>query len=159
MVNELTVMSSAIASTVTRHGGQQAAMSVSPAQLTGSGGNPVEQTSKVIKEPDQDVKGSGSMADREKDREKIEKEAQELQAKALQERLASLSQSQGWAIQFRLEPELDQLLIRVVDIDTRQVIRQIPSEEMLLIRKRLQALEQNQADSLSFSGLLFDDRV
>lgn len=99
------------------------------------------------------------MTDREKNREKIEKEAQELHSKELQERLASLSQLKGWTVQFSLEPELDKPLIKVVDVDTQQVIRQIPSEEILLISKRLQALEQNQVDGLSLSGLLFDDRV
>ena len=160
MANELTAMSSATASTVIQHGGQQAAMSVSASQsVVGGEGNPVEQTVKATKALTPDVKGTGATADREKDKDKIEKQAQELHAKKLQERLASLSELKGWTVQFSLEPELDQPLIRVVDVDTRQVIRQIPSEEMLLISKRLQSLEQNQADSLSLSGLLFDDRV
>ncbi|MGE6195552.1 flagellar protein FlaG [Aeromonas media] len=161
MANELTAMSPATASTVILHGGQQAAMSVSssPQSVVVGEGNPVEQTGKVVKALTPDVKGTGATADREKDKDKIEKQAQELHAKKLQERLASLSELKGWTVQFSLEPELDQPLIRVVDVDTRQVIRQIPSEEMLLISKRLQSLEQNQADSLSLSGLLFDDRV
>lgn len=161
MANELTTMSPANASTVIQHGGQQAAMSVSssPQSVVVGEGNPVEQTEKVVKALNPGGGSAGAMTDREKNREKIEKEAQELHSKELQERLASLSQLKGWTVQFSLEPELDKPLIKVVDVDTQQVIRQIPSEEILLISKRLQALEQNQVDGLSLSGLLFDDRV
>jgi len=161
MASELTVMLPAIASTVTQHGGQQAAMSVSPVtqSVVGGGGSPVKQAGKASKEPDPDVKGAGSGVASEKDRKEMEKQAQELHAKELQERLASLSELKGWTVHFSLEPELDKPLINVIDVDTRQVIRQIPSEEVLLISKRLQALEQNQADSLSLSGLLFEARV
>lgn len=160
MANELTTMSPANASTMIQHGGQQAAMSVSslPQSAVGEEGNPVEQTDKVVKALNSDGGIAGAMTDRAS-REEIEKEAQELHSKELQERLASLSQLKGWTVQFSLEPELDKPLIKVIDVDTRQVIRQIPSEEVLLISKRLQALEQNQADGLSLSGLLFDDRV
>ncbi|MNG36229.1 flagellar protein FlaG [compost metagenome] len=56
-------------------------------------------------------------------------------------------------------PELDRLVIKVIDAETRQVIRQIPSEEMLLMSKRLQSMAQEQGERISLSGLLFDGQV
>lgn len=39
-------------------------------------------------------------------------------------------------LQFSVDKDLDRTVIRVVDTDTKQVIRQIPSEEMLAIARR-----------------------
>ncbi|EOD54643.1 flagellin protein [Aeromonas molluscorum 848] len=89
----------------------------------------------------------------------MEKAQIEKQAQELQEKLANLSKVKGWTIDFTLMPELDQPVIKVIDADTKQVIRQIPSEEILLINKRLQAMEQAGADGVNLSGLLFDGQV
>ncbi|MBS4708845.1 flagellar protein FlaG [Aeromonas caviae] len=90
---------------------------------------------------------------------RMEKEQLEKQAQELQEKLANLSKVKGWTINFTLMPEFDQPVVKVIDADTRQVIRQIPSEEILLINKRLQAMEQAGNDSVNLSGLLFDGQV
>lgn len=42
-------------------------------------------------------------------------------------------------LQFSVDKELNRTVIRVVDTDTKQVIRQIPSEEMLAIARRTDA--------------------
>ncbi|MCS3455607.1 flagellar protein FlaG [Aeromonas sp. BIGb0405] len=142
-----------VTSTLTQHGGPQAAMSVSPP--TSGGANAVEQasvesTAKVSQEQPTHTKTS----ELRKEQVLIEKEAQELQ-----ERLDNLSKLKGWTINFSLVPELDQPVIKVIDVDTKQVIRQIPSEEMLLISKRLQSMDQTSNSGISLSGLLFDDQV
>ncbi len=49
--------------------------------------------------------------------------------------------------------------IKVVDADTKQVIRQIPSEEMLVLNKRLQELGQAKGSGISLRGLLFDEQA
>lgn len=142
-----------VTSTLTQHGGPQAAMPVSPS--TSVGDNAVEQasvepTAKVTQESQAHTKASESRI----------KEAQiEKQAQELQERLDSLSRLKGWTINFSLVPELDQPVIKVIDADTKQVIRQIPSEEMLLMNKRLQAMEQASGNLASLPGLLFDGQV
>lgn len=142
-----------VTSTLTQHGGPQAAMPVS--QSTSGGDNAVEQasvepTAKTSQEPQAHTKASESRI----------KEAQiEKQAQELQERLDSLSRLKGWTINFSLVPELDQPVIKVIDADTKQVIRQIPSEEMLLMNKRLQAMEQASGNLASLPGLLFDGQV
>ena len=152
MANESIAMPS-VTSTLTQHGGPQAAMSVSPSV---SGGHDVveqigvESTVQVSQAPLTHIRA----VEARMDKADIEKQAQELQ-----ERLDSLSSVRGWTINFSLVPELDQPVIKVIDADTRQVIRQIPSEEILLMKKRLQAMEQGGNDSVNLSGLLFDGQV
>ena len=151
MANEPIVMAST--STLTSHGGPRAAMSV--AVPPGSG---VEQTleqgsvdsaGKTAKEEPSKATASSS-----KNRDDTEKQAQELQ-----EKLASLGKLKGWAIHFSLVPEFDRPVIKVIDAETKQVIRQIPSEEILQMNKRLQAMDQNHGDGPGISGLLFDGQV
>ncbi|QJT36776.1 flagellar protein FlaG [Aeromonas media] len=104
---------------------------------------------KTVKEAPSKATASSS-----KNRDETEKQAQELQ-----EKLASLGKLKGWAIHFSLVPEFDRPVIKVIDAESGQVIRQIPSEEILQMNKRLQEMGQNQGDGSGLSGLLFDDQV
>lgn len=149
MANESIAMPS-VTSTLTQHGGPQAAMAVSPSVSNGE--DVVEQTSvePIAKASQAQVKASES---------RMDKAYMEKQAQELQERLDNLSKLKGWTINFSLVPEFDQPVIKVIDAETKQVIRQIPSEEMLLISKRLQSMDQANGNSAALSGLLFDGQV
>lgn len=152
MANESIAMPS-VTSTLTQHGGPQAAMAVSPSV---SGGEDVvdqtsvEPTAKASQASPVHAKASES---------RIDKAYMEKQAQELQERLDNLSKLKGWTINFSLVPEFDQPVIKVIDAETKQVIRQIPSEEMLLISKRLQSMDQANGNGSGLSGLLFDGQV
>ncbi len=152
MANESIAMPS-VTSTLTQHGGPQAAMSVSPSV---SGGHDVveqigvESTAQVSQAPLTHIR----TVEARMDKADIEKQAQELQ-----ERLDNLSKLKGWTINFSLIPEFEQPVIKVIDAETKQVIRQIPSEEMLLISKRFQSMEQSGNTVSSLAGLLFDGQV
>lgn len=80
----------------------------------------------------------------------IEKQVQNLQ---------DFVREQGWTVNFSMEKELDQVVIKVVDADTKSVIRQIPSEELIAINKRIQALVQGEAGANPRVGLLFDSEI
>ncbi|MGS3174774.1 flagellar protein FlaG [Aeromonas sanarellii] len=80
----------------------------------------------------------------------IEKQVQNLQEFVLE---------QGWTVNFSMEKELEQVVIKVVDADTKSVIRQIPSEELIAINKRIQALIQGEAGANPRLGLLFDSEI
>ena len=149
MANESIAMPS-VTSTLTQHGGPQAAMAVSPS--TSSGEELAEQTSV---EPT----AKTSQAPAKASESRMDKAYMEKQAQELQERLDNLSKLKGWTINFSLVPEFDQPVIKVIDAETKQVIRQIPSEEMLLISKRLQSMDQANGNSAALSGLLFDGQV
>ncbi|RUR54866.1 flagellar protein FlaG [Aeromonas veronii] len=63
----------------------------------------------------------------------IEKEVQNLQ---------EFSKLQGWTVNFSVEKDLEQVVIKVMDANTKSMIRQIPSEELLAISKRLKELRE-----------------
>jgi flagellar protein FlaG len=63
-------------------------------------------------------------------------------AAALDEALSTLSehvQNLQRTLQFSVDKESGQTIIKVMDSETKEVIRQIPAEEMLIIARRLQA--------------------
>ena len=151
MANEPIVMAST--STLNLHGGLRAAMPVYAPSASG-----VEQTVEQgsVDPADKTAKEqpSKSTVSSSKNNDETEKQAQELQ-----ERLSSLGQLKGWAIHFSLVPEFDRPVIKVIDAESGQVIRQIPSEEILQMNKRLQEMGQHQGDGSGLSGLLFDGQV
>ena len=151
MANEPIVMAST--STLTSHGGPRAAMPVS-APSASAEEQTVEQGSADLANKTAKEAPSKATVSSSKNRDDTEKQAQELQ-----EKLASLGKLKGWAIHFSLVPEFDRPVIKVIDAETKQVIRQIPSEEILQMNKRLQEMGQNQGDGSGLSGLLFDDQV
>nr|WP_235687765.1 flagellar protein FlaG [Aeromonas veronii] len=73
--------------------------------------------------------------------------------------LQDFGQSQGWTVSFSMEQDLNKVVIKVVDSDTKSVIRQIPSEELLAINKRIQALREGDVGASSKLGLLLDREI
>ena len=80
----------------------------------------------------------------------IEKQVQNLQ---------EFGQLQGWTVNFSVEKELEQVVIKVMDAETKSMIRQIPSEELIAINKRIQALRQGEAGANPRVGLLLDSEI
>ncbi|MCF5879773.1 flagellar protein FlaG [Aeromonas veronii] len=81
----------------------------------------------------------------------IEKEVQNLQ---------EFSKLQGWTVNFSVEKDLEQVVIKVMDANTKSMIRQIPSEELLAISKRLKELrEVDVTAGGSRVGLLLDKEI
>lgn len=81
----------------------------------------------------------------------IEKEVQNLQ---------EFSKLQGWTVNFSVEKELEQVVIKVMDANTKSMIRQIPSEELLAISKRIQDLREGDViGGGSRVGLLLDKEI
>ncbi|MFM9798064.1 flagellar protein FlaG [Aeromonas dhakensis] len=81
----------------------------------------------------------------------IENEVQNLQ---------EFSKLQGWTVNFSVEKDLDQVVIKVVDAETKSMIRQIPSEELLAISKRIKNLREGDVSGGgSRVGLLLDNEI
>ncbi|RSM27239.1 flagellar protein FlaG [Aeromonas salmonicida] len=57
------------------------------------------------------------------------------------------------------ERELNKVVIKVVDSDSKSVIRQIPSEELIEISKRIRELSEEHSGSSPRVGLLLDREV
>ncbi|MDD2342128.1 MAG: flagellar protein FlaG [Tolumonas sp.] len=67
----------------------------------------------------------------------------------------------GWSVNFSVDKDLDRTVITVVDSKTKEIIRQIPSEEWLYTAKRLKEfseLNDQQPQQLE-PGMLFDKKV
>ncbi|HHQ4482572.1 TPA: flagellar protein FlaG [Aeromonas veronii] len=82
-------------------------------------------------------------------------EEAEVQVQKLQE----FGRSQGWTVNFSLERELNEVVIKVVDSDSKSVIRQIPSEELIALSKRIRELSEELSSSSPRVGLLLDREV
>lgn len=77
------------------------------------------------------------------------------QAQSLQD----ISKVKGWSVNFSIDDESKDVVIKVVDAETQKLIRQIPNEEMLAISKRLNSLENGEDAGSALSGLLFDNKA
>ncbi|WP_324004825.1 flagellar protein FlaG [Aeromonas hydrophila] len=76
------------------------------------------------------------------------------------QKLQEFSKLQGWTVNFSVEKDLDQVVIKVVDAETKSMIRQIPSEELLAISKRIKDLRESDATGGgSRAGLLLDNEI
>ena len=62
---------------------------------------------------------------------------------------ANIQQFSRTGVRFRIDQEYGELLISVVDLTTGSVVRQIPSEEILELSRRMEELQ----------GLLFDEKA
>ena len=88
------------------------------------------------------------------------KRRQELDEAAKQEQeLQSVVSIKGWYLNISKDNELGKTIVKLLDKDSGEVIRQIPSEELLSISKRFRELEQSGLDESHRKGLLFDKSV
>ncbi|MGL6333786.1 flagellar protein FlaG [Aeromonas jandaei] len=108
------------------------------------------------------VEDSGTVQQKSQEQPK-ETELQQVQSQADIEKqvqnLQEFGKLQGWTVNFSMEQESGQMVIKVMDSDTRSVIRQIPTEELIAIHKRIQALQQGEAGANPKRGLLFDSEI
>ena len=113
-----------------------------------------------------DKKSSESLSERSKDKveenKEISKALQERNEKLAQERMYALNQ-QNIGLSFSFD-DSDNTLVKVTDMNTKKLVRQIPSEEFLEFAEKLdKMIEENQSslslDKDEIKGLLLDDKV
>jgi len=141
-------------------GGQQTAIDVSGAPsvaaqknrtLISQGAASTHDVVPTVVPRTQPVEATPSLAHvaAENQREQIKQE----QAQKLLESLRALRDVKGWELDFTLSEATDDLVVQVLDSKTQTLIRQIPSEEMLVLRQRLKDTEHGRL------GLLFEQQV
>ncbi len=64
--------------------------------------------------------------------------------------------SQGRTLNFSVDEESGKPVVKVIDFETKEVIRQIPSEEVLTMAKAIKKLQE---DLGSVTGLMFDKTI
>jgi|GEM_PF-593761 len=72
------------------------------------------------------------------------------------EQLQQFNQSIDRTIQFQIDDELGVTVVRVVDVETDELIRQFPPEELLNLSRRLKELNEQHTGS---SGVLLREKV
>ncbi len=85
--------------------------------------------------------------------------SQSLTADELGEAVESVNQfvnAQGRTLNFSVDEESGKPVVKVIDFETKEVIRQIPSEEILTMAK---AIKRLQDDLGSATGLMFDKTI
>jgi flagellar protein FlaG len=80
--------------------------------------------------------------------------AEQMKAAVLQ--LSEILQTNNSQLSFSVDEESNKQVVKVTDVVTGEIIRQIPTEEMLKLSERLQDL---QLDAGTVVGLLFNKKV
>ena len=148
MANDMVNLSSAVNSSVVSGdmSGRKAAQAHSTEAVVFSADVDKAQTSQTV----QSAEAEDVTQKKESQRREMEKQAQDLQ---------EISDAKGWAVSFRVDNDLDKTIIKVVDSDTQKMIRQIPSEELVTISKRIKALREGEIGASGLQGLLFDRKA
>ena len=148
MANDMVNLASAVNSSVVSGdmSGRKAAQAHSTEALVSKADVEKAQTSQTV----QSAEAEDAIQKKESERHEMEKQAQDLQ---------EISDAKGWAVSFRVDDDLEQTIIKVVDSDTQKTIRQIPSEELVTISKRTKALREGEIGASGLQGLLFDRKA
>lgn len=148
MANDMVNLASAVNSSVVSGdmSGRKAAQAHSTEALVSKADVEKAQTSQTV----QSAEAEDATQKKESQRHEMEKQAQDLQ---------EISDAKGWAVSFRVDDDLEQTIIKVVDSDTQKTIRQIPSEELVTISKRIKALREGEIGASGLQGLLFDRKA
>jgi len=77
----------------------------------------------------------------------VQKAETQLSSAELLDKIKALSQDGAYTVQFEMNHDIDSLVIRVVDRESGDVIRQIPSEEWLAASKALKDLRGLMVDT------------
>ena len=134
------------------HGGQQTAMTVSATRPGRETGMPPHTTATPPSSQPLDptrVTASTATSDAHATRQVQQQE----QAQKLLESLQALREVKGWALDFTVSETSGGPVVQVLDSESKALIRQIPSEEVLALREWLQQ------PAASYRGLLLDKEV
>lgn len=107
---------------------------------------------------DEVVKETAKKINEEK---KISKYMQEHNEKVAQERKNDLNR-QNIGLAFSIDKDTENTVVKVTDLNTEKLVRQIPSEDFLKLAERLKDMRDNTAVSkkdTETKGILFDEKA
>jgi len=76
-------------------------------------------------------------------------EESNMQPEELLNQIKSITEDGLYSVRFERDSGTDQLLVKIVDSDTDEVIRQIPPEELVNLSKQLKELSGNLVNTVS----------
>ncbi|BCO08493.1 hypothetical protein GF1_08690 [Desulfolithobacter dissulfuricans] len=93
---------------------------------------------------------------RQRQQEKVNKPAEPgnqkqnmIQPEELLDQIKSITEGGAYSVRFEKDNDINALIVKVVDQETNEIIRQIPPEEMVNLSKHLQELRGNIVDTVS----------
>lgn len=107
---------------------------------------------------DEVVKETAKKINEEK---KLSKYMQEHNEKVVQERKNDLNR-QNIGLAFSIDKDTENTVVKVTDLNTEKLVRQIPSEDFLKLAERLKDMRDNTAVSkkdTETKGILFDEKA
>ena len=88
--------------------------------------------------------------DREKEGEpSLAKKEEKVAAEELLNKIKALTEDGMYSVRFEQDEKFNALVVKVVDSKTNEVIRQVPSEELLGLRERLAEFQGNLIDTIT----------
>lgn len=128
----------------------------------------VKDNTKSVKDPetkstsasdlDEVVKETAKKINEEK---KLSKYMQEHNEKVIQERKNDLNR-QNIGLAFSIDKDTENTVVKVTDLNTEKLVRQIPSEDFLKLAERLKDMRDNTSVSkkdTETKGILFDEKA
>ena len=106
-----------------------------------------------------DLSQRNTTTDSQKDDDSATKQPKLSDIQSQVQSLQDASQKKGWSVNFSIDDAADKTIIKVIDADTQKVIKQIPSEELLSITKRIKAMQDGEGSGSDLSGLLLDRKA
>lgn len=73
----------------------------------------------------------------------------EIQPEELLTQIKALTDDGAYAVQFEKDKDIDELVVKIVDSETNEVIRQIPSQEIMDLTRHLDELRGNIVNTTS----------
>jgi len=106
-----------------------------------------ESEKRVAEDPKADFGTGARMSEQARDGRKNARDIEEM--KPVVEEIQSHLESLNIKLNFKIDQKRDELIIKVIDADHDEVIRQIPPEGLLDLRNKLEELR----------GIIFDQKV
>jgi flagellar protein FlaG len=73
----------------------------------------------------------------------------QVQSEELLNEIKSLTDDGQYSVRFEKNDDLDELIVKIVDQETDEVVRQIPPEELINLSKHLRELQGSIVDTVS----------
>jgi len=73
----------------------------------------------------------------------------QVQSEELLDEIKSLTDNGQYSVRFEKNDDLEELIVKIVDQETDEVVRQIPPEELINLSKHLRELQGNLVDTVS----------
>ncbi len=98
-------------------------------------------------DPVQQVERKREQAKAKPQQESVEQN--KVQAEELLTEIKALTENGAYSVRFEKNEDMQQLIVKIVDQKTDEVIRQIPPEELINLSKHLRELQGNIVDTVS----------